>query len=116
MEIKIASDVEARHFESDAVKGVAGRILIGQADGAPNFCMRMFEIAPGGHTPRHTHAWEHEMFYHSGSGEVFGGGTWNPVGPGSVVLVEPNEEHQIRNTGSEPLVLICLVPSGAPEL
>jgi quercetin dioxygenase-like cupin family protein len=116
VEIKIAKDVDARHFDSDVVKGVAGRILIGKDDGAPNFCMRMFEIAPGGHTPRHTHAWEHEMFYHSGSGEVFGGGKWNPVGPGSVVLVEPNEEHQIKNTGTEPLVLICLVPSGAPEL
>lgn len=116
MEIKLCHEVEAKRFESDAVKGVAGRVLIGKADGAPNFCMRMFEIAPGGFTPRHAHPWEHEMFYHSGRGEVFGGGKWNPVQPGSVVLVEPNEEHQIRNTGDAPLVLVCLVPSGVPEL
>ncbi|MBI4806221.1 MAG: cupin domain-containing protein [Desulfovibrio sp.] len=116
MELKQYSSIEATHFNNEVAKGVAGRVLIGKADGAPNFCMRLFEIAPGGHTPKHTHAWEHEMFYHSGQGEVYGNGKWNPVGPGSVVYVKSGEEHQIKNTGNVPLVVVCLVPSGAPEL
>lgn len=116
MEIKDYKAIEPTRFDNEVAKGIAGRVLIGKADGAPNFCMRLFEIAPGGHTPRHTHDWEHEMFYHSGQGEVYGNGQWNPVGPGSAVFVKPNEEHQVRNTGAEPLMLLCLVPSGAPEL
>ena len=116
MELKQYSSIDATHFDNEVAKGVAGRVLIGKSDGAPNFCMRLFEIAPGGHTPKHSHAWEHEMFYHSGQGEVFGNGTWNPVGPGSVVYVKPGEEHQIKNTGNVPLVVVCLVPSAAPEL
>jgi quercetin dioxygenase-like cupin family protein len=37
-------------------------VVIGKQDGAQNFSMRVFEIAPGGHTPKHAHPWEHEMF------------------------------------------------------
>jgi len=116
MKIGTAKSIDAVTFNNDAAKGITARVLIGQKDGAPNFCMRMFEIAPGGHTPKHAHAWEHEMFYHAGQGEVFGEGRWNPVTAGAVVLVKGNEEHQVRNTGKDPLVFICLVPAGAPEI
>jgi quercetin dioxygenase-like cupin family protein len=33
-----------------------------------------------------------------------------------VVFMPANEEHQIRNTGKEPFVFVCLIPSKAPEL
>lgn len=110
------SKAPSTRFNTDPAKGLEGRVVIGKADGASNFCMRVFEIAPGGHTPRHTHAWEHEMFYHAGQGEVFDGSTWRAVSPGSVVFVDPGREHQVKNTGDTPLVLVCLVPAGAPEL
>lgn len=116
MQFKTYSKVDAVSIENDVAKGIVARVVLGKADGACNFCMRVFEIAPGGHTPQHTHAWEHEMFIHSGCGEIFGNGKWNPVNAGDVVLVNGNEEHQIRNSGSEKLVVICLVPSTAPEL
>ena len=116
MELKRYPEVSAVHFDNEVAKGVAGRVLVGKADGAPNFCMRVFEIAPGGHTPRHTHAWEHEMFVHAGQGEIFGNGVWNPVKPGSATFVPGGEEHQIKNTGDSALVVVCLVPSGAPEM
>jgi mannose-6-phosphate isomerase-like protein (cupin superfamily) len=32
------------------------------------------------------------------------------------VLVPGNEEHQMRNPGQEPLIVVCLVPGSAPEL
>ncbi|KQC08248.1 MAG: cupin [Smithella sp. SDB] len=108
--------VEPTHFNNDAAKEIAGRVVAGKADGANNFCMRIFEIAPGGHTPKHAHPWEHEMFIHSGVGEIYGNGKWNPLGPGNVVFMPPDEEHQVRNTGKELLILACLVPSIAPEL
>lgn len=103
-------------FDNEQVRGVTGRVVIGKADGAVHFCMRVFEVAPGGYSPRHTHAWEHEIFIHRGDGEVFGNGQWQAVGAGSVIFVPPGEDHQIRNTGHELLVFVCLVPAGAPEL
>jgi quercetin dioxygenase-like cupin family protein len=110
------SEVQATHFDRAEVKGVAARVVIGKSDGAPNFCMRVFTIAPGGNTPKHVHDWEHEMFVHAGAGEIYGHGRWNSVQPGNAVFVPPNEEHQIKNSGREPLIIVCLVPAHAPEL
>ncbi len=59
------TDVTPTLFDGNA-RRVAGRVVIGRADGAPHFAMRVFEIGEGGHTPKHSHPWEHEMFYHSG--------------------------------------------------
>ena len=30
-----------------------------------------------------------------------------PIKPGDIVLIPPNEKHMTRNTGTEPLVLLC---------
>lgn len=111
-----ARDKESRTFDNDLVRGVTGRILIGQEMGAENFCMRLFELAPDGHTPCHEHAWEHEIFFHEGQGEILANGDWKAVERGSVAFVPGGAPHQIRNTGTTPLTFVCLVPKGAPEL
>lgn len=116
MKIVPYSKAEPRQFEGEAVKGVTGRVVIGKADGAASFCMRVFEIAPHGFTPLHSHDWEHEIFFHSGKGEVFCKGEWIPVQAGYTAFIPGNEEHRIRNAGEEKLVFACLIPSGAPEL
>jgi quercetin dioxygenase-like cupin family protein len=116
MKMKRYPDVQATYFDKPDIKRVAARVVIGKHDGANNFCMRVFDISPGGHTPKHTHDWEHEMFVHAGEGEIYGNGRWNPVQSGNVLFVPPNEEHQIRNPGRESLIIVCLVPSHAPEL
>ena len=116
MKIINYTDIKATHFDNDKAKGVAGRVVIGRNDGANNFCMRVFEISGGGHAPKHAHEWEHEIFFHAGAGEVYFNGQWKPVKAGSVALLPGNEEHQIRNTGKDPLVFACLIPSTAPEL
>lgn len=103
-------------MDNDMVKHVAGRVLIGKEDGADNFCMRIFEMKQNGYTPKHTHAWEHEIFVHTGNGEAFIDGTWYPVSAGSAIFVPPNVEHQFRNTQPELFTFVCLIPEGAPEL
>ena len=45
-----------------AAPGVTMKVVAGPDEGAPSFVMRVFEIEPGGATPHHAHAWEHEMF------------------------------------------------------
>jgi quercetin dioxygenase-like cupin family protein len=116
MKIAPFESLEARRFDTDTVRGVTGRIAVGKADGAERFCMRVFELSRDGFTPRHSHDWEHEIFFHSGQGEVLSGTAWKPVSPGTVVFIPGNEEHQIRNTGKDPLVFVCVIPSGPPEL
>lgn len=116
MKIIHYTDIEAKVFSGDAVKGVAGRVFIGQADGARNFCMRAFELAAGGYTLRHKHEWEHEIFVYQGEGSLFRDGEWIPISSGNVVFIPPNEEHQMKNVGETPFTFVCLIPSGAPEL
>jgi quercetin dioxygenase-like cupin family protein len=107
---------EPTYMDNDQARGVAGRVVIGKNDGANHFCMRVFEVAPGGFTPKHAHDWEHEIFIHAGAGEVYGNGVWNAVRDGDIVFVPPSEEHQLRNTGETTFVFACLIPSGIPEL
>jgi quercetin dioxygenase-like cupin family protein len=109
-------EADSVEINNDVAKGITARVALGKANGASNFCMRVFELAPGGYTPKHTHVWEHEIFVHSGAGEIFGNQEWNSFKVGDVVLVPGNEEHQIRNSGNETLTFVCLVPSNAPEL
>ena len=115
MKIIDYSSIVPTRFDNELAKGVSGRVVIGSADHANNFCMRIFEVAPGGHTPRHSHPWEHEIFIHSGSGEVWNQ-NWRSLSVGNVIFIPGNEEHEIRNSGDVPLVFVCLIPSGAPEL
>ena len=110
--------MKVAHFEqipNDDVKmeGAAGcrmRCLIGPDDGAPSFTMRQFEVAPGGNTPRHAHAYEHEVFVLEGAGVVWDAGGERPLRPGTAVFVPPKEMHQFRNTGPGPLKFLCLIP------
>ncbi|MBN2579439.1 MAG: cupin domain-containing protein [Pirellulales bacterium] len=86
------------------------RCLIGPEDQAPSFSMRQFEVAPGGHTPKHAHGYEHEVFVLEGNGVVLEGDTEHPLKPGTVVFVPPNQVHQFRNRGAGPLKFLCLIP------
>ncbi len=116
MEIISKDGIPARRFDSGGAKGVVARVLIGKGVGAENFVMRLFELEPGGYTPRHSHPWEHEIFVHSGSGAVLKDGEWVKVEPGTAIFIPQDEEHQLRNTGEKPFVVICLIPSGTREL
>lgn len=96
--------------------GVTGRVVIGKADDDVNFCMRVIELEPGAQIPPHSHPWEHQQFYHAGTGYAVVNGEKADLGPGSVVYVAPDEEHHVVNTGDTPMVLICLIPKGIPEI
>ena len=116
MKIIHYTDATPQSFDGEQVRGVTGRVVVGRDDGASHFCMRVFELSPEGYTPRHQHEWEHEIFFHSGEGEVYQSGKWQPVRAGSVVFIPGDELHQVRNCSAQKLVFVCLIPSGAPEL
>ena len=113
--IRHAETVEAETVTSEGAEGVAIRWLIDEGDpGAEHFVMRQFEVAPGGHTPRHRHAWEHEAYVLSGRGTVVTADGEQPIRTGDVVLVPAEDDHQFLNTGNAPLRFLCLIPARHP--
>lgn len=91
--------------------GVSIRWLIDEPhDGAPNYALRLFEIAPGGHTPDHVHSWEQENYVLEGEGRVLLGDTWHVIKPGDVIFVPADTRHSYENTGDEPFKFLCGIP------
>jgi len=108
--IKQMDQLEWQPVTMPGARRVQFRVLIGRNDQAPNFAMRQFEVAPGGHTPLHQHNYEHEVVVQSGTGVMQEGLDTHDIGSGQVILVPANRLHQFRNSGSEPLRFLCLVP------
>lgn len=113
MKVRHHTEIEAQEVSMEGASDTKVRWLIGESDGAPNFAMRQFEIEPGGHTPRHHHDYEHEIYVLEGRGVVYEGDQAHPIKSGDCVYVVPNDVHQFRNTGSEPLKMLCLIPNSA---
>ena len=90
--------------------GVSMQVMVGQQDRAPNFAMRHFVVEPGGHTPRHEHPYEHEVYIVEGTFEVFCDGQTQSVEAGDVLMVPSNVTHQFVNTGSGAGRFLCMVP------
>lgn len=111
MKVNHYERVPAEAVRMEGAVGCRVRWLIGTADGAPNFAMRQFEVAPGGHTPRHCHPYEHEVFVLEGEGIVSECDAEHRLRAGDVVYVKPDEIHQFRNVGSKPLKFLCLIPN-----
>ena len=114
MPVQHYEQVQQQPVDMEGAVGCTVRWLIGQQQGAPNFAMRQFEVAVGGHTPRHRHPYEHEVFVLEGEGIVLEGDAEHPIQPGDVVYVEPGLLHQFRNTGTVPLKFLCLIPHQQP--
>ena len=100
-------DVEGKAVTEAGAGGVTIRVLMGDNVGAPNFTLRHFEVAPGGHTPFHAHPWEHEVFVLSGKGKVKRKDGETEVGPGSFVFVPPDEEHAFANAAGRDASRSC---------
>jgi len=106
--MKIANYLDVKPTQE--VPGVTKREIITADDGAPNFCMRVFEVAPGSSTPSHSHPYEHEVFVFSGRGLALSEAGATQIARDSVIFVAPNEHHCFVNNGNETLRLICVIP------
>jgi quercetin dioxygenase-like cupin family protein len=113
MQIKQLKNVPQSEVTMEGAAGCQVRWLLGEGDKAPTFAMREFEVQPGGHTPKHFHDYEHEVYVIAGHGTIVDGDQERPLAAGDVVLVSPNDVHQFRNTGSEPMRFLCLIPNSA---
>jgi quercetin dioxygenase-like cupin family protein len=112
MKINRLADVEKTEMTMEGAKGVWKQIPISKSDGTPAFSFRVFTIMPGGHTPYHTHPFEHLNYVIEGEGVVvMENGEEKPVKKGDFALVLPGEKHRYKNNASaNPMIVICAVP------
>lgn len=107
MLIKHAAEVEKKPAQA----GISIQWLLAQADGAPNFAMRIIEIQPDVVFAPHQHPFEHEIYVLEGVGILTDAqGDVDTLSPGKFLLVQPDEMHGYRNTGATPLKFICVIP------
>jgi len=105
-----SSKIKLENMEESGAEGVKVRWLITKEDGAPNFAMRLFELQPKGHSPLHSHHWEHEVYILEGECKVTCEGREEKAGAGYVVFIPPDAEHRFANVGKSTLKFLCLVP------
>jgi quercetin dioxygenase-like cupin family protein len=111
MKVQPLADHPQQAVTMPGASGAQMRMLIGPEEGARNFHMRHFEVAPGGHTPHHQHDYEHEILILKGQGVARSPQGDRPCSAGDVIWVPANEPHQFQNAGSEPRECICLIPA-----
>ncbi|MCK5578703.1 MAG: cupin domain-containing protein [Planctomycetes bacterium] len=110
MKITPAKDISLNPVDVSGARDVKMRLLISPEE-APHFSMRLFEVEKDGHTPLHTHNFEHEVFIVDGQGELIVDGDNKKFSTGYVVYVPADKKHQFRNTGPNQLRFLCVVPN-----
>lgn len=112
MIIRKLDQVAKTAVDLEGVRGITKQLVLGSADGVPNFSFRVFTLAPGGHSPHHSHQVEHLNIVLAGEGALLDGdGKLNPLRQGDFAFVAPGDVHQFRNTSaSEDFVFVCAVP------
>jgi quercetin dioxygenase-like cupin family protein len=108
--VRSLSEATLKAVAMDGVKGVRMAVMVGREEGAPNFALRQFVVEPGGHSPRHSHDYEHEVYIVEGNGTVLLNGAERPIKAGDVVFVPADHEHQFRAGAAGGLKFLCLVP------
>lgn len=94
----------------DGADRVRMAVMVGRGDGAPTFAMRLFDVAPGGHTPRHHHDYEHEVLIIRGHGTAHLNGDDHEIHAGDTIFVPPMAEHQFT-AGVDGLRFMCMAPT-----
>lgn len=110
----------ARLFKQSEARqlGLPGRkaleIVSGER-GAQGLTLRLVEIPvvqPGDtlRPPHHHSSFEECIYTLSGQGTTSADGGEFHLEPGDTLLIPAGERHVTRNTGSEPLILLCFFP------
>lgn len=110
MVIRNVDDVELGPLAMPGAQGASMAVMVGREDGAPTFALRQISVEAGGHTPQHSHDYEHEVVVLGGGGTVLLGGERRPIRQGDVIFVPAEEEHQFVADDEAGLRFLCLVP------
>ncbi|AOY75235.1 cupin domain-containing protein [Clostridium formicaceticum] len=104
-------DLESVKVTHPEAKNALMKVLVSPSEGWESHVMRIFELAEGGHTPKHTHPWPHINYVIRGKGSMHLDGKDYVIEAGSFAYVPSEAIHQFRNVGTEKLELMCIVPT-----
>ncbi len=112
MKIVALDKVEKKKVQTEGASGAWKQLPLGKNDGTPVYSFRVFTLEPGGHTPFHSHPFEHMNFVIEGEGMLTDiNGNEHPLKSGDFALVNPDEKHQYRNNSADKYFkMICGVP------
>ena len=104
------SDIKDYVLELGPDVKIPGKVFGGQSVNATGGEFSFQCFAPGQETGSlHTHKTHEELyFFLSGKGEFLVDDEVLPIGEGSVVRVAPDGKRSVRNTGTEPLLMLCV--------
>ena len=104
------NDLEGVKIQGSEVKGALKKVLISPQEGWDGWCMRLFTLQAGGHTPRHTHPWPHINYITSGQGLLELDNKVYELKEGSFAYIPSGKLHQFRNNSKQDFCFICIVP------
>lgn len=93
----------------EGASGVEKEVLLGKPEGVETFAMRRFTLTEAGHTPYHSHDWEHEIYVVEGEGKISTEDGEEELSAGDAAYVPSGERHQFVSE-SEGFAFLCLVP------
>ncbi len=105
-----------REYIKSNTRGADGKVVIGRADGARQFIVRYFRVEPGGWTAHEKHPHDHGIVILHGRAQVLLGNREVVVGPRDAVYISPDEVHQLKALGDDPLGFLCIVPPKENEI
>ena len=100
----------------DAADGLEKGVLVGPDQGAPNFAIRRFTLAPGADVPEHTNEVEHEQYVLEGEYVVGIDDEEHVVSEGDSLLIPAGTVHWYRNESDRQGAFLCAVPNGDDEI
>jgi len=90
-----------------ALPGIENETLAGSSNGLRRLSVWRATIAAGAATPPHRHDCEEVVIVQSGRGELHIAGAAHTFGPDTTLAIPANVDHQIVNTGAEPIRLVA---------
>ena len=102
--------LEKKKIENEKTKGASVSVLVSPKEGWEGYVMRVFELEPGGYTPKHQHPWPHINYIIEGEGELMIDGVINQIKSGSYAYVPSDTIHQFQNHSQHVFKFICIVP------
>ena len=111
---RVCTQAEAKRL---ALPGRTALEIVSGEKGARAITLRLVEIplpAPGEalRGPHHHSDFEECIYVLAGQGTTYADSGTYELKAGDALLVPPGEKHVTRNTGSEPLKLLCFFPVG----
>lgn len=98
-------------LEGEDIEKMAGGPVVGETEGWKNNVLRVFRLAPGGHSPKHQHGWEHVNYVIKGQGRLAIGDEMHELREKDFAFVPPNMRHQFSNPYDEDFEFICIIPN-----